>query len=176
MVCRHCVRAVTAAFDTAGIAGAQVSLGHAVVPHNIPPERLDILDRELAAGGFARITDHETATGEKIRHTIIGYVRNPGNNENLSTLLSTTLAADYSSLSRLFSAVEHRTIEKYTILQRIEFVKELLDYRELNISEIAHRAGYSSTAHLSRQFKAITGQTPTEYLRSPLPRIPLNSV
>ena len=65
MVCRHYVRAVTAAFDTAGIAGAQVSLGHAVVPHSIHPERLDILDRELAAGGFARITDHETATVEK---------------------------------------------------------------------------------------------------------------
>ena len=79
-------------------------------------------------------------------------------------------------ISKIFSAREGRTIEKYAIAQRIEYVKELLSYRQLNITEIADIAGYSSVAHLSRQFKSITGLTPSAFIKAALPRIPLNKV
>lgn len=180
MVCRHCIRAVEAALKTAAIAGAQVALGEAVVPDGtVTPEKLAILDRELAAGGFARITDADTRLVEQVKQIVIAHIRNADSTDsgaNLSTVITRQLPVDYSTVSRIFSAVEGRTIEKFAILQRIEYVKELLAYRELTISEIAYRTGYSSAAHLSRQFKQVTGLTPTDYLRSPLPRLSLDTL
>lgn len=76
----------------------------------------------------------------------------------------------------MFSAHEGRTIEKYQMAQRVEWVKELLGYGQMTISEIADSTGYSSVAHLSRQFKNLTGMTPTEYLRSSMHRSGLNEV
>ena len=73
------------------------------------------------------------------------------------------LQTDYATLSRLFVAAEGRTIEKFYLLQRIEYVKELIEYGDLSIKEIAWRTGFSSVAHLSRQFKQLTGLTPTAY-------------
>ena len=78
-------------------------------------------------------------------------------------MLAKDLAHDYSYLSNLFSSVEGITIEKYLIQQKIEKVKELLVYDELSLTEIAYRLGYSSVAHLSRQFKKVTGQTPSQF-------------
>jgi AraC-like DNA-binding protein len=82
---------------------------------------------------------------------------------NLSYLLSSRLHKDYSYLSHLFSEVEGTTIEKYGIQQKIEKAKELLVYNELPLSEIAFQLGYSSVAHLSAQFKKVTGLTPTHF-------------
>ncbi len=79
-------------------------------------------------------------------------------------------------MSRVFSAHEGRTLEKYQMAQRVEWVKELLGYGQYTISEIADMTGYSSTAHLSRQFKSVTGLTPTEYLRTSMERRGLNEV
>jgi AraC-like DNA-binding protein len=81
----------------------------------------------------------------------------------LSVLLADRLHHDYSYLSNLFSAVEGITIEKYHIAQKIERVKELLIYNELSLSEIAYQMGYSSVAHLSSQFKQVTGLTPSAF-------------
>jgi transcriptional regulator, araC family len=80
---------------------------------------------------------------------------------NLSEILSSELGRDYGALSRLFSEVEGRTIEKFFIAQKIERVKELLVYDELTLSEIAYQLNYSSVAHLSNQFKKVTGLTPS---------------
>ena len=177
MVCRHCIRAVEAAFKTAAIAGAQVALGEAVVPDGaVTPEKIAILDRELAAGGFARITDADTRLVEQVKQIVIAHVRNTDSGANLSTVITRQLPVDYSTVSRIFSAIEGRTIEKFAILQRVEYVKELLTYRELTIAEIAYRTGYSSAAHLSRQFKQVTGLTPTADLRSPIPRLSLDRI
>ena len=82
---------------------------------------------------------------------------------NFSDFLSSELNHDYSYLSHLFSMVEGKTIEKYMILQKIEKVKELLVYDELTLNEISYKLGYSSAAHLSRQFKSVTGLTPSHY-------------
>jgi AraC family transcriptional regulator len=98
--------------------------------------------------------------------TIIRLIHGSENdtlNTKLSVYLQETLQVDYHYLSTLFSSTEGLTIEKYVILQRIERVKELLQYDEMNLSEIADSLGYSSVQHLSQQFKKITGLTPTGY-------------
>jgi AraC-like DNA-binding protein len=85
---------------------------------------------------------------------------------NWSTILSDELHYEYNYLSNLFSSVEGITVEQYIIRQKIEKVKELLFYDELNLSQIANRMGYSSVAHLSAQFKKVTGLTPSEMKKS----------
>ena len=96
---------------------------------------------------------------------------------NLSDYLSEKFHSDYSALSKLFSEMTGITLEKYYIAQRIERAKELLVYDELSLGEIADRIGYSSTAHLSAQFKSVTGMTPSEFRkRSDRQRRPLDQV
>ena len=116
---------------------------------------------------------------EQIKRLIIELVHSDG--PRLHTNLSQHLAAachhDYSALSKLFSETQGTTIEKYCIAQKIERAKELLDYGELSLGEIADRLDYSSTAHLSAQFKALTGLTPRQYKqKKSLPRIPLDKI
>jgi len=178
MVCNHCVEAVQAAFVNAGFPEARISLGEASIDTatQLSAKQFEKLDAELHARGFERITDAETQIIEKVKRAIISHVRNENCRFNLSACLADNLAIDYSAVSKLFSAHEGRTIEKYAIAQRVEYVKELLSYRQLNISEIADKAGYSSVAHLSRQFKSITGLTPSAYMKNAPARIPLNEV
>ena len=111
---------------------------------------------------------------EAAKQVIIDHVRNHDCRFNLSACLQDHLNTDYSTLSKIFSATEGRTIEKYSIAQRVEFAKELLSYGEMTISEVADRAGYSSVAHLSRQFKTQTGMTPSQFQKLRPERIPLN--
>lgn len=96
---------------------------------------------------------------------IIDLIQNKNNsiNINLSDYLSQNLHQDYSALSSLFSEIENTTIEKYYIHQKIEKVKELLIYDELTLNEIAYKLHYSSPAHLSNQFKKITGLSPSYF-------------
>ncbi|MNG15044.1 DNA-binding transcriptional regulator AraC [compost metagenome] len=111
------------------------------------------------------IDDKKSKTIEKIKNIIIDLVHHK-NNElkiNLSDYLAQNLNQDYNTLSNLFSEVENTTIEKYFISQKIEKVKELLIYNELSLSEIADILNYSNVAHLSNQFKKITGFTPTYF-------------
>ncbi len=178
MVCRHCVEAVERALNKAGVSEAKVSLGGAELPdeEGSDPQVMARIDRELEASGFQRLTGAEAALVERAKIIIIEHVRNADCHLNLSACLSDHLHTDYSVISKIFSAREGRTIEKYAIAQRVEYVKELLSYRQLNITEIADRTGYSSVAHLSRQFKSITGLTPSAFIKAALPRIPLNKV
>lgn len=177
MVCRHCVEAVEHALAAAGITGATARLGYADIPDTLAtPKEFARLDKELEARGFTRITDAGTLLIEQAKRCILKHVRDEDCHFNLSACISDHLGVDYSTLSKLFSAREGRTIEQYHIAQRIEYVKELLSYGEMNISEVADKAGYSSVAHLSRQFKTITGMTPTAYLKGAPLRTPLNEV
>lgn len=99
----------------------------------------------------------------------VRYIHGEGQedaNKKLSVLLAEKLDADYNYLSSLFSSVEGLTIEKYVILQRVEKVKELLEYNELNLNQIADLLNYSSVQHLSQQFKKVTGITPSHYKQS----------
>ena len=177
MVCNHCVEAVAAAIQAAQIPGAHVRLGEAEVPDSaMSASKLQKLDEELALRGFERITDQAEKLIERTKLAILEHVRDERCRFNLSACLQDHLDVDYSTISKLFSSREGRTIEKYAIAQRAEYVKELLSYRQLNISEIADKTGYSSVAHLSRQFKSVTGMTPSYFLKNSTARIPLNEV
>lgn len=176
MVCNHCVAAVRNVLADAGLTVIDVELGRADIADNLTDEGLTEVARRLETSGFELITDPAKDIVETIKREIIMMVRSTEPSfKKLSDYLSDRLGRDYKSLSRIFSETEGRTIENYAILQKIERVKELLLDGQLTVSEIAWQTGYSSVAHLSRQFKDITGMTPSEF-RIDGHRLPLNEV
>ena len=129
-------------------------------------ERIDIIRKELASEGFEILDDQRVKLIEQIKNEIVNLVHYgelDEMKENLSDLITGKLHRDYNYLSNLFSSVEGTTIEQYFILQKIEKVKELLVYDELSLNQIAFKLGYSSVAHISSQFKKITGFTPSQF-------------
>lgn len=177
MVCNHCVEAVRRTLTGLGYEVESVELGRAVIANDsMSDTQLHELSESLQNVGFELITDPGKDLVESIKREVIAMVRNDEAPESkASDYLAERLHRDYRTLSRIFSEYEGRTIETYVILQKIERVKELLLDGQLTVSEIAYRTGYSSVAHLSRQFKSITGLTPTEF-RENGHRLPLNEV
>ncbi len=168
MVCRHCVEAVRKALSDAGFAVRDVALGRAEIEDaDVSADGLRRIDGALAGEGFERIADADEALVESMKRAVISHVRDGnGCRFNLSACVEEHVGVDFARASRIFSRLEGRTVERFHILQKIEYVKELLGYGGANLAEIADMTGYSSAAHLSRQFKEVTGMTPTEYLRS----------
>ena len=165
MVCSRCIMVVQNELNRLGIAATSVKLGEVELADPLTAGDKDLLAESLVRLGFELIDDKKSRIIEKIKTVIIGLVHHQkGDGKmNLSVLLSKELHHDYPYLSNLFSDVEGTTIEKYFIAQKIEKVKELLVYDELSLSEIAFRLNYSSVAHLSSQFKKITGLTPSHF-------------
>jgi AraC-like DNA-binding protein len=151
--------------DKLNIESCNISLGDVELNDEIPKTKIQQLDNNLAALGFELLDNSKQQLIEKIKNIIIKQIHytEEENRHNYSTILSHALHKDYSYLSNLFSAVEGITIEKYIINQKIEKVKELIIYDELSLSEIAYQLGYSSVAHLSTQFKKVTGLTPSHF-------------
>lgn len=166
MVCYRCKMAVKTELEKLGLHPLTIVLGEVAIEETELTKdksvRLSIALKEI---GFELIEDHRSKTIEQIKTFIINAVHYTEEqpNKNFSELLSQHLQHDYSYLSKLFSEVEGITIEQYTIQQKIEKVKELLLYDELSLSQIALQLRYSSTAHLSAQFKKITGFTPSHF-------------
>lgn len=165
MVCRRCILSVEDVFERLQIPVESVGLGEVEVPQAPTSTQHQALQQALGDLGFALIDDRKSRIIEKVKTAIIALVHgeDPVLKVNLSDFLQDLLAMDYHSLSHLFSEVEGTTIEQYHIAQRIERVKELLVYDELTLSEIAYHMGYSSVAHLSGQFKKVTGLTPSHF-------------
>lgn len=181
MVCRHCIEAVRNVMMQAGFGVVDVELGKAVVDAGIDDgdfeRKLEKVDVLLHEQGFERIVDNDAYIVEKTKHAVLEHVRMKNECRlNLSACIESHLGMSYDSVSRVFSRVEGRTVEKYQIALKIEYVKELLSDTSLTIADVAFKAGYSSSAHLSRQFKEVTGMTPTEYQNSSRDRRPLNEV
>ena len=177
MVCRHCIQAVTDLLVSAGLTVRDVSLGSADIEETLDDDALHMLDSLLAAQGFSRPVSADEETVERIKRAVINHVRQADRCRlNLSACLEEHLHIPYDTLSRIFSSQEGRTVEKYQIAQRVEWVKELLGYGEMTVSEIAFHTGYSSAAHLSRHIKTVTGLTPPENHRPTATRRPLNEV
>ena len=155
-------------FKQAGLQPVEVSLGEVELLKEPSAEAMQKLSSRLNQLGFEILGDTKKKIIEKIKKIIIEQVHfdKADDRTNLSNVLSSSLHKDYSYLSKLFSDVEGTTIEKYFINQKIEKAKELLVYDELSLSEIAFRLGYSSVAHLSSQFKKVTGLTPS-YFKKP---------
>lgn len=165
MVCSRCIDAVRNIAEKQGLPLRSVQLGEVELQQEISAEQVEALRQDLQQIGFELLDDGKKKLIEKIKNIIIGQVHhNHGDDRyKLSDVLSAQLHKDYSYLSHLFSEVEGITIEKYLINQKIEKVKELLVYNEASLSEIAFDLGYSSVAHLSTQFKKVTGMTPSQF-------------
>ncbi len=170
MVCNRCIMVVDQELQRLGLHPKKVTLGEVVVEEGpLSPEQLDKLDASLSKFGFERIDDRKARLIEAIKNKVIQMIHHSDKVDlrfNWSTVLSEALHYEYNYLSNLFSSVEGITLEQYIIRQKIEKVKELLFYDELNLSQIANRLGYSSVAHLSAQFKKVTGLTPSEMKKS----------
>lgn len=148
----------------------KISLGEVTIREdNLTDKQQDKLDSALITLGFERIDDRKARLIEAIKNKIVNMIHHTDKVDtkfNWSSVLSEEMHYEYNYLSNLFSGVEGITLEQYIIRQKIEKVKELLFYDELNLSEIANKLGYSSVAHLSGQFKKITGFTPSEMKKS----------
>ncbi|MCW3091431.1 MAG: helix-turn-helix transcriptional regulator [Ferruginibacter sp.] len=168
MVCNRCISAVKQEFEKLKLPVNSIALGEVQLAKEPSEKQLVQLRQSLAILGFEVLDDSKKKLIEKIKNTIITQVHyNSGDEQqNFSEILSKKLNKDYSYLSGLFSEVESITIEKYTINQKIEKIKELIIYNEMNLSEIAYQLGYSSVAHLSGQFKKVTGLTPSHFKKA----------
>ena len=165
MVCDRCKSSVEDILNDLEISFNEIKLGEVNLKELPETEKKKELSKKLQQAGFELLEDRDSRLINKIKSEVIGFVQNAKDytDHTLSGHLSVHLNKEYSSLSKLFSTVEGRTIEQYYIQQRIEKVKELLIYDELSLSQIGFELGYSSVAHLSGQFKKITGMTPTAF-------------
>lgn len=165
MVCPRCIDTVQDIFNNLKIETSRIDLGEVTSVGPIDDEQKQILQERLKQRGFELLEDKTSKLIALVKSTVVDQIhhRSESLNVNFSTLLSEKLNQDYTSLSKLFSSVEGVTIEKYILKQKIEKVKELIIYDELNLSEIAYKLNYSSVAHLSSQFKKETGMTPSAF-------------
>jgi len=163
---------VKSELDKLGLNFSIVELGEAEIMENISAAQLHHLDHELRKRGLELMDDKRSILIEHIKTIIIELVhyREDQIKVNLSDYLSEKLNHNYTYLANLFSEVKGTTIEKFYLSHKIERVKELLVYDELNLSEIADKMHYSSVAHLSNQFRKMTGLTPTHFKHLKLKR------
>ena len=166
MVCNRCRMVVETIFRDAGLAPLRTDLGEVQIDDGeLDKEQREHLSTALRHAGFELIDSRKSRLIEQIKNMVIGWIHHSDEQpkQKYSELISAALHHEYSSLSRLFSETEGITIEQYIINQKIERVKELMIYDERSLSQIAFDLGYSSVAHLSTQFKKITGMTPTYF-------------
>lgn len=166
MVCHRCRLVVQAELEKLGLNPLSVELGEVTLQESaLTDEQLTAINNAMQQVGFELMDDRKSRMIEKIKNVIINAIHHAGEPtaQKFSHLIAAELHYDYPYLSRLFAEVEGITIEHYIIQQKIEKVKEYLIYDELSLSQIAFNMGYSSTAHLSAQFKKATGLTPSQF-------------
>jgi len=169
MVCDRCIMVVRQQLQNIGLDVSDVNLGTATVQPKPDSDKLTEISSQLKLLGFELLDNEKDQMVDRIKSLIIEKVHHSNLADahlNFSQYLSEGLNKDYAYLSRMFSDAEDTTIERFIIQQKIEKVKELLEYGQLNLNEITWKMGYSSSAHLSAQFKAITGSTPSQFKAS----------
>ncbi len=165
MVSLRCKMVVSEELKKLGIQKAVIDLGLVETQEDIAPEQLEQLRIALLRSGLELMEDHKAILIEKIKNVIIKMIHyfDELPQVNYSDYISEKLGYDYTYLSNLFSEVKGTTIQHFIIIHKIEKVKELLSYDELNLTEISYKLHYSSVAHLSNQFKKVTGLPPSFY-------------
>jgi len=180
MVCDRCITVVRERLEALGIPFADIELGKVTFDKNITHDQNEAIQKALEQEGFELLTGSDAQAIEQVKQLILDHIYGrqvKPTDINFSDYLAQSIGVNYFNLSKLFSATEGITIEKFMIRQKVERVKELLTYDQQSLSQIAFDLGYSSTAHLSRQFKSITGLTPSTFKqmggrgRKPLDRI-----
>jgi len=165
MVSLRCKMIVKEELKSLGLHYAIVDLGSVEILEDITKEQRDLLKENLLKYGLELLDDKKAILIEKIKNVIIEMIHYSDElpKINYSEYISKNLNYDYTYLSNLFSEVKGITIQHYIIINKIERVKELLLYDELDLTEISYKLQYSSVAHLSNQFKKVTGLTPTYF-------------
>jgi AraC family transcriptional regulator len=169
MTCSCCIHLIRRELSVEGVDIHDLKLGTIILSHD--PEKITWkkIDSLLESLGFEIIRDKEKALAEQIRVAVIELVHNSTYNAMVrnSDYLVERFGMSYPYISSLFSKHENTTLEKFIISHKIEKVKELIEYGELTLSEIAYMMGYSSVQYLSTQFKAVTGVSVTDYKANP---------
>jgi AraC-like DNA-binding protein len=165
MVCVRCKMAVQSVLESLHIRYLHIELGKVSLATALTTEQQEVLNSSLKKYELELMDDKRKILVERIKTLIIELFHSPEVELSLkfSEHLSRSLQYDYTYLSNVFSELEGSTIEKYFITQRIERVKELMVYEELNVTEISHLLNFSSASHLCLQFKKVTGQTPSNF-------------
>ncbi|MBG6061674.1 AraC-like DNA-binding protein [Flavobacterium sp. CG_9.1] len=165
MVSNRCKMAVKEELKKLKLHYMVVDLGEVEIMENISMDQRQLLKAALLDSGLELMDDKKSMLIEKIKNVIIEMVHHSTEpiKVNFSDYLSQKLSHDYTYLSNLFSEVQGTTIEQFIISHKTERIKELIIYGELNITEIAWKMNYSSVAHLSSQFKKVTGLSPSHF-------------
>ena len=165
MVCNRCKTAVKEELKKLGLHFVIIDLNEVEVMENISTEQRVQLQTGLLNVGLQFMDDKRAVLIEKIKTVVIEMVHHSEDmvKMNFSNFLSEKLHHDYTYLANLFSEVQGTTIEQFIIAHKVERIKELIIYDELNISEIAWKMNYSSVSHLSKQFKKATGLSPSHF-------------
>lgn len=179
MVCNCCIRIIKQELENAGVEVEKAVLGEISIKYDHNKFRFTDIEELIFRNGFEVITDKDKILSEQIKIAIVELIQYAGNKNSIirnSDYLVEKLGYSYQYLSTVFSNVENTTLEKFIILHKIEKVKELLEYGELSLSEIAYQMEYSSVQYLSTQFKNITGVSVSDYKRSGLSRKSLDKI
>ncbi len=157
-----------AALDNLGLPYSSVELGEIILPDDITEAAQALLRKALQVYGLEVMDDRKAILIEKIKSVVIEMVHYADELPKMkkSAYISSRLNHDYTYLSNLFSEATGSTIEKFIILHKIERAKELLVYGEMSLTEISYKLNYSSVAHLSSQFKKVTGLTPAHFKKT----------
>jgi AraC-like DNA-binding protein len=165
MVTIRCKMAVKEVLQKLGLHFVVVDLGEVEIMETLDAEQIELLKTALLEIGLALMDDKRAVLIEKIKNTVTEMIHFADElpKENFSHYLSKKLNYNYTYLANLFTEVQGMTIEQFIIAHKVERIKELITYDELNITEIAWKMNYSSVAHLSNQFKKVTGLSPSHF-------------
>ena len=165
MVSTRCKMAVKDVLKNLGLHFILVDLGEVEIMENISAEQREHIKTALLNSGLELMDDKKAILIERIKNVVVEMVHHSDEmiKTNFSDYLSKKLDHDYTYMASLFSEVQGTTIEHFIIAHKIERIKELITYGELNITEIAWKMNYSSVAHLSNQFKKVTGLSPSHF-------------
>jgi AraC-like DNA-binding protein len=165
MACLHCKELVKSELEKLGLNRTVINQGEIKISEELSPVKREQLNLALKRSGFELMDPHKMQIVRKVKSIIDDMVHYSEEQirEMLPDYLSKKLKMDYSYLSELFSEVYNTTIEKYFIISKIEKAKELLVYYRLNLTEVSYQLNYNNVAHLSNQFKDVTGITPTKF-------------
>ncbi len=165
MVSTRCKMAVKEELKKLGLHFIVVDLGEVDIMENISNDQREQLKTGLLSSGLELMDDKRAVLIEKIKNVIIEMVHHSDDlpKINYSDYISQKLDHDYTYLSNIFSEVKGTTIQQFIIVHKIERAKELMLYDELNLTEISYKLHYSSVAHLSNQFKKVTGLSPSHF-------------
>jgi AraC-like DNA-binding protein len=179
MVSNRCKLAVKEALKELKLHFIVVDLGEVEIMEDITLEQREQMKLVLFNSGLELMDDKKSVLIERIKNSIIEMIHNSDEiiKTNFSDFLSDKLNHNYTYLSNLFSEVQGTTIEQFIIAHKVERIKELIIYGEQNITEIAWKLNYSSVAHLSNQFKKVTGLSPSHFKKLKIKkRIPLEEI